>query len=81
MADHRQTARDIVQAIPPAETRPVNWRDLLAQAIEMALGEAVKEEREACAKVADEYPKRDPAEDGNGYWAAEEIAAAIRERT
>ena len=35
-------------------------------------------ERERCAKVCDEYPQRDPAEDGNGYWAAAECAAAIR---
>lgn len=34
--------------------------------------------QEQCAKVCDDYPKRDPAEDGNGYWAAEECAAAIR---
>ena len=33
---------------------------------------------EGCAAVCDEYPRRDPAEDGNGYWAAEECAAAIR---
>ena len=48
--------------------------------IDEAVKEAVAEEREACAKVADTYPQRDPAEDGNGYWAAEEIAAAIRAR-
>lgn len=36
-----------------------------------------REALEAAAKVADEYPLRDPGEDGNGYWAAEEIAAAI----
>lgn len=37
-------------------------------------------EREACAKVCDDYPKRDPGEDGNGYWAAENCAAALRSR-
>jgi hypothetical protein len=44
--------------------------ELLDAAIDVALEEA--------AKVCDDYPKRDPAEDGNGYWAAEECAAAIR---
>lgn len=33
---------------------------------------------EQAAKIADTYPKRDPAEDGNGYWAAEEVAKQIR---
>jgi len=33
---------------------------------------------EQCAEVADNYPKRDPGEDGSAYWAADEIAAAIR---
>ena len=33
---------------------------------------------ERAAVIADEYPLRDPGGDGNGYWAAEEIAAAIR---
>ena len=46
-----------------------------------AAAKARAEEREACAQLADAYPQRDPAEDGNGYWAAEEIAAAIRART
>ena len=44
------------------------------------LREGAEREREECAQVADEYPNRDPAEDGNGYWAAEEIAKAIRAR-
>jgi hypothetical protein len=35
-------------------------------------------ERERCAKLCDEYPQRDPGEDGNGYWAAAECAATIR---
>lgn len=30
------------------------------------------------AKVCDQYPQRDPGEDGNGYWAAEECAKSIR---
>jgi len=34
---------------------------------------------EAAAKVCDEYPQRDPAEDGNGYWAANNCADAIRQ--
>lgn len=34
---------------------------------------------EEAAKACEEYPKRDPSEDGNGYWAAENCAAAIRE--
>lgn len=34
---------------------------------------------EEAAMVADKYPQRDPAEDGSGYWAAEEIASSIRE--
>ena len=42
------------------------------------VAEARREERERCARIAETYPHRDPAEDGNGYWAAEEIAAAIR---
>lgn len=33
---------------------------------------------EAAARVCDEYPQRDPAQDGNGWWAAEECADAIR---
>jgi hypothetical protein len=33
---------------------------------------------EQAAKACEDYPMRDPAEDGNGYWAAEECAAAIR---
>ena len=33
---------------------------------------------EEAAGVCDDYPKCDPAEDGNGYWAAENCAAAIR---
>lgn len=33
---------------------------------------------EAAAKVCDGYPQRDPAEDRDGYWAAEECAEAIR---
>lgn len=39
---------------------------------------AAKQMQEACAKICDEYPLRDPAEDGNGYWAAEECTKAIR---
>lgn len=39
---------------------------------------ALAEERERCAKICDEYPLRDPAEDGNGYWAAAECARMIR---
>lgn len=33
--------------------------------------------RKECAEIARRYPERDPAEDGNGYWAAEEIATAV----
>jgi hypothetical protein len=32
---------------------------------------------EQAARVCDEYPQRDPAEDGSGYWAAEECAKTI----
>jgi hypothetical protein len=42
------------------------------------IARALLAERERCARVADDYPKRDPGGDGNGFWAAEEIAAAIR---
>jgi hypothetical protein len=38
-------------------------------------------EREACAAICDQYPQRDPGGDGNGYWAAEECAMAIRARS
>ena len=40
---------------------------------------AYKAAIEDAAKVCDEYPQRDPAEDGNGYWAAENCYNAIRQ--
>lgn len=40
---------------------------------------AILEERKRCAEIARGYKDRDPAEDGNGWWAADEIAAAIME--
>ena len=53
-------------------------RQALAQTPEQSL-EAYKDGvLEEAAGVADNYPDRDPGEDGNGYWAAEEIAKAIR---
>mgnify|MGYP001497766092 CR=1 FL=1 len=50
----------------------------LVAPIALALVEAERRGIERAAEVADRYPERDPAEDGSGYWAAEEIAAAIR---
>lgn len=49
-----------------------------AESIAHALADAERRGLERAAKVADEYPQRDPAEDGNGYWAAWEIAKTIR---
>jgi hypothetical protein len=46
--------------------------------LRLAIEVAILAERERCAKIADDYPNRDPGGDGNGYWAAEEIACAIR---
>lgn len=40
--------------------------------------EVERETIDRCAKIAEEYPRRDPGEDGSAYWAAEEIATAIR---
>jgi len=34
---------------------------------------------EYAAVKCDEYQKRDPAEDGSGFWAAENCAEAIRQ--
>ena len=34
---------------------------------------------ERCAGICEDYPSRDPAEDGSGYWAADECANAIRQ--
>ena len=39
--------------------------------------EAAKQQARKDAKICREYPKRDPAEDGNGYWAADDCAKAI----
>jgi len=33
---------------------------------------------ERAAVICDQYPARDPAQDGNGFWAAENCAEAIR---
>ena len=49
------------------------------QAIAAHRQKAVADERARCAAIAEKYPERDPGEDGSGYWAANEIAAAIKE--
>ncbi|HWJ47183.1 MAG TPA: hypothetical protein VNS62_05995 [Candidatus Udaeobacter sp.] len=55
---------------------------LLLQRAATALADAYRQGaeamREAAAKACDEYPRRDPAEDGSGYWAAAECAEQIR---
>ena len=77
--------QDVWDAAVPLALQYVEWlipaphdyagsEDVLTKVI----ARAIMVERERCAKVADDYPSRDPAGDGNGYWAAEEIAAAIR---
>jgi hypothetical protein len=44
-----------------------------------AFAQAIHNEAlELAAKECENYPKRDPAEDGNGYWASENCAEAIR---
>ena len=48
-----------------------------AVAIHATIARAILAERQRCADVARKYRERDPAEDGSGYWAADEIAAAI----
>ncbi|MCA0214570.1 MAG: hypothetical protein LCH79_15500 [Proteobacteria bacterium] len=40
---------------------------------------AIQHARDVAVKVCEEYPQRDPAEDGSGYWAANECADAIKE--
>lgn len=52
--------------------------EILVEAVVVAISEARREAFMEAAKVADEYPLRDPAEDGTAYWAAEEIAKCIR---
>lgn len=42
-----------------------------------AIAIAILAERQRCADVARKYKERDPAGDGSGHWAADEIAAAI----
>lgn len=46
--------------------------------VEVAILTAINEALELAAKECENYPKRDPAEDGNGYWASENCAEAIR---
>lgn len=58
----------------PFQTMTVIVDDVLTALIAKVRGG----ERERCAVICDDYPKRDPAEDGNGYWAAAECAALIR---
>lgn len=53
-------------------------RDHYRIAWQQARDVAVRETVERCARGCDEDPTRDPGEDGNGYWAAEHCAAAIR---
>jgi hypothetical protein len=53
-------------------------RDNLALHISSAINQAMADERERCAKIADKYASEcDPTE--RQRYAAEEIAAAIRE--
>lgn len=52
------------------DTPRAAYRGIAIAAARMALGE--------CQRVCDDYPTRDPAEDGSGYWAAAECADRIR---
>jgi hypothetical protein len=63
-----------------AEDGPNDIISAFASDILELINGAISSEREACAKVADGYKQRDPAEDGSAYWASEEIASAIRAR-
>jgi hypothetical protein len=49
-----------------------------AKFVSQAITVAVNEALEMAAKECENYPKRDPAEDGSGYWASENCAEAIR---
>jgi hypothetical protein len=66
---------NLLPALPPRRYGNDGWSDADMCAHARA---AVDSALEQAAVKCDEYPLRDPAEDGNGYWAAEECAAAIR---
>lgn len=56
-----------------------NARGLSERAMIFSIREAIRLTAERCAQLCDQYPERDPAEDGNGYWAAADCAQAIRD--
>lgn len=75
MSDPRSVA---VKLLGEIAVGPRDSAEFYITLIVKALADARRWVWEEAAKVADEYPQRDPAEDGNGYWAAQEIAQAIR---
>ena len=77
MADLTPDERAALNWVLPA---PTGTLELTQREIGLVWRAARAYQAEQDAKVCDEYPRRDPAEDGSGYWAAEDCAAAIRER-
>ena len=57
------------------------WTNAAAREVLKRIEGAVKAEREACARIAEETVRRDPSEYGHGHDAAcDAIAAKIRAR-
>ncbi len=78
MADARKLHPEVETAI---QRFPITMEITIAEVraiAHLADAKAREEQRDEDAKVCDGYPQRDPAEDGNGYWAAQECATTIR---
>jgi hypothetical protein len=58
----------------------MSYTGLSAEALREVIDRAVREEREACAKIADERKAGFLADDPD-YWGADAIAKAIRARS
>lgn len=80
MSLHPEVKKMIASYFASGNAVPIMSRPMSREALEGIAALAEEKEREECAKVCDEYPRRDPAEDGNGYWATQDCAAAIRRR-
>jgi hypothetical protein len=78
MNEDRKRAADIVAPLVTCQIINKSHAPDLVDAITTFAAEVREEQREQDARICDEYPQRDPAEDGNGYWAAAECARVIR---